>query len=389
MNIALCFDRVLPKRGGCETYISDLARRLAADGHELHLYACRWDGDALPKAIDCHALTLPSRPRFLRPWRFAIECERRLRRANHDVSIGFDKTWGQDVLYPQGGLRAACSEHNIRKYRSRVVQQLVRLAKPFDLTNWSYMALERRQYLGPRRPLIVVNSEMVRRHFEQYYGIGAAEIRVLRAAIDPGRFAEHDRPRRRLEARQHWGISTTETVALFAAMNYRLKGLDSLLHAVSRIDTHLPFRLLVIGSRQTWLHERLARRLGVAGRVIFAGHCADMRNAYFASDYLVHPTFYDPCSLVVLEALACGLPIITTRVNGASEMLNPPSEGYVLDDPHDHTQLAWYMNQLFDSGHRASCAQAARQTASRWTFDHHYRQMLQILSEAAARKQAA
>jgi UDP-glucose:(heptosyl)LPS alpha-1,3-glucosyltransferase len=389
MNIAFCFDRVLPSRGGCETYISDLARRLAADGHDLHLYACRWDAAALPKAMHYHALTLPPGPRILRPWRFALVCERALPKAAHEVSIGFDKTWGQDVLYPQGGLRAACAEHNIHKYRSRFLRHLVRLAKPFNLAHWSYMALERRQYLGARRPLIVANSDMVRRHFEQYYGIGDSEVRVIRAAIDPGRFAEHDRPRRRLEARQHWGIRPNDTVALFAAMNYRLKGLDALLHAVTRLSFHPYFHLLVIGSRRTRYYQRLAERLGVAPRVTFAGHCADMRNAYFAADYLVHPTFYDPCSLVVLEALACGLPVITSRANGASELLSPPTEGYVIDDPHDHIQLAWYMSQFFDPGHRAACAQAARRTAAQWTFDHHYRQMLQVLTEAAARKQAA
>jgi UDP-glucose:(heptosyl)LPS alpha-1,3-glucosyltransferase len=389
MNIAFCFDRVLPKRGGCETYISDLARRLAADGHELHLYACRWDGAALPRNMHYHPLRIPSRPRFLRPWRFAAECERLLHQADHQVSIGFDKTWGQDVLYPQGGLRAACSEHNILKYRSRLLQQVMRLARPFDLAHWSFMALERRQYLGARRPLIVVNSDMVRRHFEHYYGFGASEVRVIRAAIDPARFTEHDRPRRRHEARHHWGIGTTETVALFAAMNYRLKGLDTLLHAVARLGMQESFRLLVIGSRRTRFYEWLARRLGISGRVIFAGHCDDMRNAYFAADYLVHPTFYDPCSLVVLEALACGLPVITSRANGASELLHPPNEGFVLEDPHGHVQLAWYMTQFFDPGHRAACAQAARHTASQWTFDHHYQQMLQVLTEAAARKQAA
>jgi UDP-glucose:(heptosyl)LPS alpha-1,3-glucosyltransferase len=133
----------------------------------------------------------------------------------------------------------------------------------------------------------------------------------------------------------------------------------------------------------------LAQRLGIAERVCFTGHCAEMRNAYFAADFLVHPTFYDPCSLVVLEALACALPVITSRANGASELLHPLQEGYIIDDPHDHERLAWCMLQLLDPTRRAACAQAARQAAGRWTFEHHYQQMLHIFAEAAARKQAA
>ena len=114
-----------------------------------------------------------------------------------------------------------------------------------------------------------------------------------------------------------------------------------------------------------------------------------MRNSYFASDFLIHPTFYDPCSLVVLEALTCGLPVITTRCNGASELLQPPREGYVVEDPHDHERLAWCMGQLLDPVRRAECGQAARRAGQQWTFEHHYRELLRVFEVAAARKQAA
>src|SRR5262249_35396085 len=152
-----CYESVLPARGGCETYIADLARRLVADGHEIHLYACRWDEAALPGEIRYHRLSVRPGPRFLRPWRFAAACDRALAQADHQVTIGFDKTWGQDILYPQGGLHVASAEHNLRKYRSRLARGLARFAKQLDLAHWSFSLLERRQYLGERRPLIVVN----------------------------------------------------------------------------------------------------------------------------------------------------------------------------------------------------------------------------------------
>src|SRR5262249_33737501 len=97
MDIAFAYESVLPARGGCETYITDLARRLVADGHEVHLYACRWDAAALPRGLHCHALPRSRGPRFLRPWRFATACEQAMEQAQHEVTIGFDKTWGQDV----------------------------------------------------------------------------------------------------------------------------------------------------------------------------------------------------------------------------------------------------------------------------------------------------
>jgi UDP-glucose:(heptosyl)LPS alpha-1,3-glucosyltransferase len=387
---------VLPARGGCETYIADLARRLLADRHEVHLYACRWDEAALPRGLHYHSIPAVTGPRFLRPWRFGAHCLEAMGRARHDVTIGFDKTWGQDVLYPQGGLHAASAEHNLRKHPGRFQRFLAGLTKKLDLAHWSFSRLERLQYLTPPRPLIVVNSFMVRSHFQKHLGVPAEDLHVVRSAIDPCRFTESDRPRRRLEWRQHWKIPPRATVALIAAMNYRLKGLGPLLHAVSRLFARgefrkapPAFRLLVVGSPRTRPYRRLARRLGIGDQVCFAGHCPDMRNAYFAADFLVHPTFYDPCSLVVLEALACGLSIITTRFNGASELLHPLQEGYVIDDPHDHDHLAWCLAQLMDPARRTACGQAARRTAAAWTFEHHYRALLDVLGQAAQRKQVA
>jgi len=385
MNIALCYESVLPARGGCETYIADLARRLVGDAHDVHLYAWRWDPAALPDAVSIHPLPQPRGPRSLRPWRFSAACAAALRRAGHDVSVGFNKTWGQDVLYPQGGLHAASAEYNLRKYRSRLARGLARLTKAFDLAHWSFSWLDRRMYFGADRPLVVVNSHMVQRHFEHYHGVGPEHLRLVRSAIDPQRFSGHDRGRQRHLWRLRWGIEPQETVALFVAMNYRLKGLVPLLHAV-HVLRHHPLRLVVVGRPRTRSYERLARRLGIERQVTFTGPSRQMKDCYFASDFLVHPTFYDPCSLAVLEGLACGLPVITTRYNGASELLDPPRDSYVLADPHDHALLAGCMRQLLDPERRSACARAVRQTAARWTFEDHYRQMLQVFAEAAARK---
>jgi UDP-glucose:(heptosyl)LPS alpha-1,3-glucosyltransferase len=385
MNLALCYPSVLPARGGCETYIADLVRRLVRDGHEVHLYACRWDASSLPREVQAHRLTMRRGPRFLRPWRFGAACARALADARHDVSVGFDKTWGLDVLYPQGGLHAASARYNLRKFRHPLVRGAARLFKALDLAHWSYSLLERRQYRGDERPLIVVNSHMVQRHFENYHGTDPDTLRVIPSAIDPERFDEGDRAACRRDWRAAWGVAPGETVALFIAMNYRLKGLAPLLHAVHRLRGR-PLRLLVVGNPRTAPYERLARRLGVAGQVTFLGPRRDIKNCYFAADFLVHPTFYDPCSLVVLEALACGLPVITTRYNGARELLSPPREGYEIDEPHDHAHLAWCMERLLDAERRAACSRAARYTAGQWTFEHHYEALLAVFAEAAARK---
>src|SRR5262249_19708124 len=158
--------------------------------------------------------------------------------------------------YPQGGLHAASAEYNLRKHSSRWLRGLARVVKAVDLAHWSFTLLERRQYLGSTRPLVVVNSQLVRHHFQHYYGISREDLRAVPNSIDPGRFAEPDRLCQRLEWRQQWQIGPEETVALFVAMNYRLKGLAPLLHAVARMRDRERFRLLVVGNPKTGPYER-------------------------------------------------------------------------------------------------------------------------------------
>src|SRR5262245_60292025 len=222
MKIAFCYEQVFPARGGCGTYLTDLSRRLVADRHQVHMYACRWDEQALPAGIHFHPLPLPRGPRWWRRWRFARLCEAALKEGDHDVSVGFDKTWGQDVLYPQGGLHVASVAHNLDKYCNPLRRCVARACRWLDLTHWSYLRLERKQYLGPDPPIIVVNSLKVRDHFQHYYGLPAERLHVIRSAIDAGRLQEQDRPRRRAEWRDFWGIGPAETVGLFAGINYRL-----------------------------------------------------------------------------------------------------------------------------------------------------------------------
>ncbi len=388
MNIALCHPSVVPARGGCETYISDLARRLARDGHAVHLFATGWDPAALPASTHFYRIARPAGPRAVRAWSFATACEVALRIAQPDVSIGFDKTWGQDVLYPQGGLHAATHAHNLLKHPNRTVRFLAGIGKWFDPANWSYAKLERKQYFGDYRSTVVVNSDMVRGHFEQFYGETPPAVRVVRSAIDPMRFAAEDRLKRRAEERDRWGVPPSTAVGLFIATNYRLKGLAPLLKALPHVPRDRDFRLVVVGDSHTKPYERLAESLGVLDRVSFLGFRKDPKEAYFAADFLVHPTFYDPCSLVVLEALACGLPVVTTRYNGAAELLDR-SNSVVVADPHDAKELGAAVAIFTDPAVRAAASASARDAAKGWTFEHHYRSLLAIFEETRALKRAA
>ena len=131
----------------------------------------------------------------------------------------------------------------------------------------------------------------------------------------------------------------------------RLKGLREALHGLAAFRAgQRGLCLLVAGRGRRAKYERLASRLGLPASVRperaplcsvrFLGERNDMERLLGASDVLVHPTWYDPCSLVVLEALGAGVPVITTRFNGASELMRSGEEGFVLSDPADARRLA-------------------------------------------------
>ena len=386
MNIALCYESVLPAKGGAETYIGDLSRRLDQDGHEVHLYACRWDANSLPKSMVFHQLPPITGPRFLRPWRFGAAVEEALLGSKHNVTVGFDKTWGQDVLYPQGGLHAASQRHNRRKERTGLRRFFATGLKYLDLAFHSFRKLEQKQYCSGLGSTVVVNSAMVRKHFEQYLPQAPAPVAVVHSAIDPQRFVQPDRDAIRAVERGSWNLSAGEAVGLFVGMNYRLKGLEPLIRSLVHLPPSLSFTLVVVGHAKFEKYRELAELLGVEDRIRFLGHRNNPKSAYHAADFLIHPTFYDPCSLVALEALACGLPVLTTQYNGASELLDIPMNGLVMADPHDGPALAKAISTMADKKYLEQARPAALAAAQRWTFEMHYSALMEVFTKVANRK---
>jgi UDP-glucose:(heptosyl)LPS alpha-1,3-glucosyltransferase len=143
-------------------------------------------------------------------------------------------------------------------------------------------------------------------------------------------------------------------------------------------------RSLVIGKGDTHRWHHLAARLGVTRHLTLTGPSDRVQALRCAGDVLVHPTYYDPCSRVVLEALAAGLPCISTRWDGASEMIEDGVNGFVIPDPADVEGLATCVEQLRDAALRRSMAESARTAARRVTMERHVAEMLSLYKQMLA-----
>jgi UDP-glucose:(heptosyl)LPS alpha-1,3-glucosyltransferase len=392
MRLAVCYQHVDPARGGAETYVTDLCGALVRMGHSVDLLAETCAGDLKRAGVTWRRVPAIGHTSLGRLWNFAIQCETAVSSAQpaYDCSIGLINTWGQDILIPQGGVRVASLEANAARFKHAFARSIYRMAKRSNLKWWVYRAIEARQYDPHRRTQVVAVSRMVAGHLRTYHGLDAERVSVIPNAIDPKRFESIERQRLRDELRSQLGLQAHDVVALFTGHNFRLKGLGPLLDALELNRRNNPhaceIHVLVCGGGKAAAFRRQAQRLGIADFVHFAGFVADVRACYFASDFFVLPTFYDPCSLVVFEALACGLPVITTRCNGAGELITPGLEGDVIESPHHIDQLAVALNRLADASTRQTASTHAIRLGRRQSLERHVESLLTLAAQVSERR---
>jgi UDP-glucose:(heptosyl)LPS alpha-1,3-glucosyltransferase len=280
----------------------------------------------------------------------------------HDVGYACSS----DLFHPQVGSRVLCLE---RELRSRPLTARLRLAASPAFRRWKQdlAFTERRQMVLSKR--IVVVSEAVRRDLVSYYDIPPGKMLLIPNGVDVDRFSPEARARYRAEARAELGVGQ-EVLFLAVAHNFQLKGVEVVLRALAKtVRHHHAVRLVVAGKGAIAEYSRKAEQLGIGHLVKFAGQVAFMPRLYAAADALVHPTFHDACSLATLEALASGLPVITTRANGAADGMRNGREGYVIEDAADVRAVGAAMLALLAPEVRHACGLHARQLALANSFD--------------------
>lgn len=392
LRLALTFPRIDPSRGGAETYVADLCRLLVRWGHEVDVYTSEVVPGALPATVDVVHVPAEGWNRFSRIWNFARASERALKatETRYDCIVGFINTYYQDVIIPQGGVHPGSLYHNAQRYGRGWRRAAYVLGKRVNPKDWLYRAIERQQYDPARGTRVVAVSHLVRRHLEVFRKVASERITVIPNAIDAHRLEVDEPAEVRAEFREEIGLGEDELVALFVAHNPRLKGLPALLDGLADHNRRRPggrtIHLAVCGGREVEPFRRQAHRLGLDGRVHFLGFREDIRPCFWGSDIFVHPSYYDPCSLVVFEALACGLPVITTTSNGAGEVITPGVEGFILSSPESADELSEALEVLSDDRRRRAMSASARELGQAQSFEVHLGRLVDLFREVAAEK---
>lgn len=354
MRIALVLDRFDPDRGGLEQWAWQWTAWLRDHGHEVHVVAAEARKDLAGDGLVLHAIGGEA-TRFA----FAARVAEALPRIDADVVHDLGVGWRCDLLQPQFGTRLADDRQAVASLpfgrRLGAMLSRNRRRRLNDIRR-----LERRQYAAGG-PHVVAVSAMTRGHIVREHGLPDERVTVIHNGVDVGRFTPASASAREA-ARRGFGIDAA-MVPLFVGHNFRLKGLDTVLRAVAGLRRRgvggRAVHLLVAGRGPVAAFERRARRLGVADAVTFAGFVPDVRIAYAAADVFVQPTFYDPCSLAVLEAAASGLPPLTSRFNGGGELFRHGESAWVVDDPADADATARGIEAWLDPATRARTAARA------------------------------
>ena len=391
MRVALAVESLDPARGGAETCMHWLAGRQARDGHEVHVFAARPlpDPKRPPEGVRLHLLA----PRGLTParraWNHLADAAAAIDPRRFDVVHAADRILAMDIYQPHGGTLAATMEANLEMLGGGFSRRLRRLRWRMSPRRRAMLAIEHRQFAREDVTFLAV-SRLVRDDIRRRYRVPGERIAVIHNGVEVGRFTPAACAARRLEARRRFRIPREEVVVLLVAHNYRLKGLAPLVSSFAlarRVSPRAaPDRLLVVGRGRSTPFLRLARRLGCARHLTFAGPVDEVLYAYAAADIYCQPTYYDPCSLTVLEALACGMPVITTRLNGAAELMTDGREGFILEHPAEEERLADRLVSLCEAGLRERMGAAARELAERHSTERNYRDILRLYRTVAARK---
>lgn len=389
------------RRHGTERAIAELIERLARDyGCEIHLYSQRVQDLAFGQSsargaqqgnIIWHKVPSIPGPHLIRfPfWLFLNSFLRRWDRAIH--GLHFDVVLSPGInCFDANAILVHALFHRLRELARDEVNPRIVSGLPRRLHRRAYYGfltwLERRIYSDPRLSLAAVSdrtASLVKGFFHRN------AIRVIPNGVDPAHFSPAKRLALRAEARSRYKFQETDFVLVLIGNDWRNKGLSTVLDAMAALRG-IPLRLLVAGQdAAAFFFFETAKKLGLNEQCRWEMTSVEALDLYAIADAYVSPTREDSFGLPLLEAMACGLPVITSVLAGASQIITDGVDGLVLEDPGDVLVLAGHLKNLQERPDlRLRIGENARHAAEAYTWERNAAAVWEFLNEIAPKKRA-
>ncbi len=358
--------------GGAEAYLKRLARGVVEAGHEVQLVATKdWPDGEWPFGSIMHL-------RSKSPVEFASELERKRAQFRCDVLFSLERVWSCDVYRAGDGVHRAWLDR-----RRKFELPLKRFVRSLSSKHQDLLRLEQSLFSGGNTERVIAGSQMVKDEIVNLYGYPADKIDIVRNGVPLEKFRFD--PELREKSRAELNLKPDQIALLFAGSGWERKGLLFAVEAAALCKDR-KMRLLVAGRGNARLYKTKRLRFWREAPVQFLGEVADMLRAYAAADIFILPTIYDPFSNACLEALACGLPVITTRSNGFSEIIENGVHGSIVDHPGDLLALRDAIRLWSDPSRRAAARSTNSQLAAHFDISQNINETLAILCNLARRE---
>lgn len=356
LRVAVIRQRYNPY-GGAERFVERALRALTDEGAQVTLIARSWQGEVRDgyrqKICDPHYARLFG-GRIARDRSFAACAQREMASGSYDITQAHERIPGCMIFRAGDGVHAAWLEH-----RARGRSALARLATRLSPFHRFILRQEAAMLADPALCAVICNSRLVRDEMQRYYRVADDKLVVIENGVDLDDFHPRLAQKWRETQRQALAIDDATPVFLYVGSGFERKGVGPLLEAFARMRCGTAHLVIVGNDRKEAAFARRARRLGVGARVHFAGAQKDVRPYYGMADAFVLPTRYDPMPNAALEALACGLPTITSTTCGIATRIDEGKNGYVCD-ALDVAALADLLDRLAAPGAAGAMRGAAR-----------------------------
>jgi UDP-glucose:(heptosyl)LPS alpha-1,3-glucosyltransferase len=335
--------------GGAERYLVQLAEGLKNHGHEVHLLCESWGEE--PSPFHYTVLIQAGKMQFAKPLLFADQVNEYFKKNSYDVTFSLERGIKADIYRAGDGV-------HMEWLRKRAEQNLYfsswwgHLRNLINLKNGSLINLEERTFTAGITQWVIANSEMVKKDIRKHFpSFPEEKIWIIRNGINFEKFSNGNRA----EGRKYLGLDEKTVLMLLVGSGRERKG-----HKQARL---------------------VEKKLEGKVKRFIADHVKDfpLEHLYAAADIFILPTIYDPCSNVVLEAMAAGLPVITTSDNGAAEYIEDGKQGFIVPHSYSVNLMVEKVKQLLSQELRQQMGQAAREKIREWTFERNINETLRLI----------
>lgn len=364
MKLAIIRQRYTPY-GGAERFVERALRALVEQGVEVTLITRSWEGAS---QSGFRQVTIDTAQAWLfggrtaRDRQFAAGAIDEIAKGGYDIVQSHERIPGCTLYRAGDGVHAAWLRH-----RMPLLSRMERLAQRISPYHRYVLAAEESMYSSPALKMVICNSRMVADELLEFYGIAEDKIAIVQNGIDTDVFHPRLRDEHFESMRRFFGVPDGAQVLLHVGSGFERKGVPQLLRAFSLLNQRNSRLLIVGGDRKLAAMQRLAARLGVADKVVFTGPVKDVRPYYGMADGFVLPSLYDPCPNAILEAMSCGLPVVTSSTCGARDWIKEGVNGVVVG-ALDVDGLAKALTRLCELSRLDSARMAAREAVEGLTL---------------------